>query len=208
MDPKSLLRTLNLANQLTFLRLVAIPFLIIFVLEGRFGVALALFLGAAVTDLLDGLTARLFGQGTRLGAYLDPAADKLMLTATFVLLTDFPSMFQKIEMAARIPLWLTILTISRDVFIVCVALLLYLSLGQTRFAPSLLGKLTTVSESVTVGLFLLANAVGRHFALLDVAVWCTLGLTLFSGFHYLGRTIGMLRAGAGETSGGTDEKSA
>jgi cardiolipin synthase len=200
MDPKSLLRTLNLANQLTFLRLVAIPFLILSVLEGRFGLALALFIGAAVTDLLDGLTARLFGQGTRLGAYLDPAADKLMLTATFVLLTDFPSMFQDIEMAARIPLWLTILTISRDVFIVCVALLLYVSLGQTRFAPTLWGKLTTVSESVTVGLFLLANTLGSHLALADVAVWCTLGLTLVSGFHYLGRTIGTLRAGAGGKS--------
>lgn len=208
MDPKTLLRTLNLANQLTFLRLVAIPFLILSVLDGRFVVALALFLGAAVTDLLDGLTARLFGQGTRLGAYLDPAADKLMLTATFVLLTDFPSMFQRIEMVARIPLWLTILTISRDVFIVCVALLLYVSLGQTRFPPSLWGKLTTVSESVTVGLFLLANALGRRFDLLDAAVWCTLGLTLVSGFHYLGRTIGMLRAGAGQSGDGKNEKRA
>ncbi len=81
MHPEPLLRKLNLANQLTFLRLLATAFLIIAVLHhGRFDLALVLFLGAAATDLLDGLTARRFGQGTRLGAYRGPAADKLLPT--------------------------------------------------------------------------------------------------------------------------------
>lgn len=149
MTAKSLLRNLTVANQLTFLRLVAIPFFILSVLQGRFVIAVSLFVGAAVTDLLDGLTARLFRQGTRLGAILDPAADKLLLTAAFVLLTDYPRMFQGIEMSARIPIWLTILTISRDVLIVAVSLILFLTVQQTRFRPSIWGKWTTVAESLT-----------------------------------------------------------
>ena len=111
---KTILANLTLANQLTFLRLVAVPFFILAVLEGRFWLALALFAAAGLSDLADGLIARWFGQRTLLGSFLDPAADKLLLTAGFILLTDYPSMFQSIEMAARIPLWLTILTISAE----------------------------------------------------------------------------------------------
>jgi cardiolipin synthase len=186
---KVLLANLTLANQLTFLRLVAIPFFIISVLQGRFGVALILFIGAALTDLLDGLTARILRQGTPLGAYLDPAADKLLLTSAFILLTEYPSMLQQVEMAVRIPIWLTILTIFRDVLIVGVALTLYLAYGQTRFRPSIWGKLTTVAESLTVAVVLLLNFIGREHRTFDVMLWLTLGLTLLSGFHYLAITM-------------------
>ena len=197
---QSLLANLNLANQLTFLRLVAVPFFIITVLQGRFGLALILFVGAAVTDLLDGLTARLFRQGTPLGAFLDPAADKLLLTAAFILLTEYPTMFQEIEMAARIPIWLTILTIFRDLLIVAIAIVLYLTYSQSRFPPSIWGKLTTLCESLTVAFFLLFNFLGRSHLVLLVLVWLTLALTLTSGFHYLGRTIRLL----GSDGGGPD----
>lgn len=193
MKIKTLLGNLTLANQLTFLRLVAVPFFILAVLEARFAVALALFVAAALTDLADGLIARWFRQGTPLGTFLDPAADKLLLTAGFVLLTDYPSMFQGIEMAVRIPLWLTILTISRDVLIVAIALVLYLASGETRFPPTLWGKLTAASESLTVGLFLLYNTLGRWAPVLEYMVWLTLTLTLVSGFHYLWRTVHGLR---------------
>lgn len=188
----TVLRQLNLANQLTFLRLVAVPFFILAILQGRFAIALGLFVGAALTDLLDGLTARHLDQRTALGAYLDPAADKLLLTAGFVLLTDYPRMFQQIDLVARIPLWLTILTISRDVLIVGVALLLHLALHERSFPPSLLGKVCTAAELTTVCVFLLASTLGRDHAGLDVMVWTTLGLTLFSGFHYMGRTLRLI----------------
>jgi len=189
---KQLLAQLNLANQLTFLRLVLIPFFVISVLEGRFGVALGLFVAAAVTDLLDGLSARMLGGGTPLGAYLDPAADKLLLVAAFVLLTDYPVMLQQVPMLHRIPLWLTVLTISRDVLIVAVALLLYVTRTQTRFPPSIWGKLTTTAEFVMIALFLLFNRLELGGKVLDAMVWLTLGMILLSGFHYLGRTIRML----------------
>jgi len=199
MNLRGILAQLTLANQLTFLRLVAVPFFILAILQGRFGLALALFVGAALTDLLDGLSARLFGQSTPLGAYLDPAADKLLLTAGFVLLTEYPKMFREIDLVARIPIWLTVLTISRDVLIVGIALVLYLAGGQRRFRPSIWGKLTTVCGSATVGCFLLFNVLGQRSLLLDVLVWVTLVLTLVSGFHYLSRTIRALGTDGGAT---------
>ncbi len=192
MHLKRILAQLTLANQLTFLRLVLIPFFVISVLEGRFGVALGLFVTAAVTDLLDGLSARMLGGGTALGAYLDPAADKLLLVTAFVLLTDYPVMLRDVEMIHRIPLWLTVLSISRDVLIVAVSLLLYLTRTQTRFPPSIWGKLTTTVEFLLVAMFLLFNRLELSVAALDVMIWCTLGMILVSGFHYLGSTIKLL----------------
>jgi cardiolipin synthase len=194
MNPKELLGQITFANQLTFLRLVATPFLILAILNGRFDIAVLIYGSAAITDLLDGLTARLFQQETALGAYLDPAADKILCTASFLLLTDYPTLFQSIPMANRIPVWLTILTISRDLFIVVVALMLYLAYGTNRFPPTLWGKLTTVAESVCVGLFLVMNQMQRSHWILDAVVWLALALILISGFDYLGRTVRWLRA--------------
>ena len=194
MHLKRILAQLTLANQLTFLRLVLIPFFVISVLEGRFGVALGLFVTAAVTDLLDGLSARMLGGGTALGAYLDPAADKLLLVTAFVLLTDYPVMLQDVAMIHRIPLWLTVLSISRDVLIVAVSLLLYLTRTQTRFPPSIWGKLTTTVEFLLVAMVLLFNRLELNAKALDAMIWWTLGMILVSGFHYLGSTIKLLSA--------------
>jgi cardiolipin synthase len=189
MTVKTSLSNLNFANQLTFLRLVAVPFFIISILQGRFGVAFILFVGAGLTDILDGVIARWLNQGTALGAYLDPAADKLLLTSAFVLLTQYPKMFHEIDMVARLPIWLTILTISRDVIIVSVVAIIYLAYGRTKFPPTIWGKLTTFSETFTVSFFLLFNYLHRETMFLDVLVWLTLCLTLISGFHYLALTI-------------------
>lgn len=203
MKLKRLLGAATLSNQLTFLRLVAVPFFIIAVLDARFGWALVLFLMAGVTDLLDGLTARWLKQGTPLGAYLDPAADKILMTAAFLLLTDYPSMFQTIPMVNRLPVALTILAISRDVFIVIIALMMYLAYGRTHFPPTFLGKVTTVAELMTIAVFLLFNWLGRFHPVLAVAVWTTLGLILLSGFHYLWRAILTVRVeGTDSTSPG------
>jgi cardiolipin synthase len=193
---------LTLANQLTFLRLLAIPFFILAILNARFDLALWLFVAAAVTDLLDGLIARVFQQRTPLGAYLDPAADKLLLTAAFVLLTEYPSMFQDIPMANRIPIWLTTLTISRDVFIVSVSLMLYLAYGVSKFRPTILGKVTTLGEILTIGAFLLCNHLRTEHWALTAACWTTLTLILLSGFGYLWRTVGMVRAEGPEARSG------
>jgi len=190
----------TLANQLTFLRLVGVPFFVLAILSARFDIALALFVAAALTDLLDGLTARLLKQRTPLGAYLDPAADKLLMTAAFILLTDYPSMFKDIEMVARLPIWLSVLAISRDIFIVLVALLMYVAYGRTRFEPTVWGKLTTIAEALLIGIYLLANAIGRTSIALDLARWTTLALILFSGFHYLFHATRVVRDEGPEAS--------
>ena len=193
MNLRQLLGHLTLANQLTFLRLVAIPFFILSILNGRFGIALALFVGAAITDLLDGLMARMFEQRSPLGTYLDPAADKLLMTAAFIMLTDYPTMFRDILMENRLPIWFTILAISRDVFIVSIALMMYLAYGTARFRPSIWGKLTTLAELLTVSVLLLFNQLGRSHPVLETVVWVTLSLILVSGFHYLWGTVRMVR---------------
>ena len=184
---------LTLANQLTFLRLVAVPFFILAILGARFGLALALFIAAGVTDLFDGLVARVFKQRTALGAFLDPAADKLLVTAAFVLLTKYPNLLQTIPMTNRIPLGLTILLISRDVLIVGIALMLNLAYGQTQFRPSIWGKITTGAELVTAGLVLLCNDLMLSPPIVTVAIGTTLALILVSGFHYLWRTVRQIR---------------
>lgn len=189
MKLRRILGNATLSNQLTFLRLVAVPFFILAVLNARFDLALILFVGAGITDLLDGLTARLLKQRTPLGAYLDPAADKLLMTAAFILLTDYPAMFQEIPMTARLPIVITILAISRDVLISLIALMMYLAYGKTRFEPSIWGKLTTVAEILTISLYLLFNQLNRYHPILDVAVWTTLTLIFVSGFHYLTGTV-------------------
>jgi len=108
-------------------------------------------------------------------------------------MTDYPSMFKDIAMAARLPIWLSVLAISRDIFIVLIALLMYLAYGRTRFEPTLWGKLTTVAEALLIGVYLLANALGRTTIVLDIATWVTLALILYSGFHYLFHAARMVR---------------
>lgn len=196
--PSRLLANLTFANQLTFLRLVAVPFFVIAILQGRFGLACALFAGAAATDVLDGLIARAFHQRTPLGGYLDPAADKLLLVSGIILLTEYPHMFREIPMANRIPVWLCILTVFRDVGIVSISLMLYLAYGISRFPPTLLGKLTTLAESLLLGFFLLANQLERPYPQLHVGVWAVLLLIVGSGLDYLWRTVRTVREhGAG-----------
>jgi cardiolipin synthase len=192
-DLKKRVGHLTLANQLTFLRLVAVPFFILAVLEARFGLALGIFIAAGVTDLLDGLVARVFQQRTAIGAFLDPAADKILLTSAFVLLTKYPNLFQAIPMTNRIPIGLTILVISRDVLIVSIALMLNLAYGQRKFVPSIWGKITTGAELVTTGVLLLSNQLKWKHPFVSFAIGTTLVLILISGFHYLWRTVKQVR---------------
>jgi cardiolipin synthase len=106
-------RNLTLANQLTILRIMLIPAFVLLVVYGYLGWALMTFLVAGITDALDGLIARRAGQRTSLGAWLDPMADKLLLVTAFIVLSLPSGGF-----ANRIPVWLTVLVITRDVGIV------------------------------------------------------------------------------------------
>lgn len=172
--------TLTVANQLTLLRMLLIPLFVILVVYERQGWALVVFVVAGVTDGLDGLIARMKNQRTSLGAWLDPAADKLLLVTTFVVLT-----LPGIGLVNRLPTWLTILIISRDIVIVVTVAVVSLSVGPRTFRPSIFGKAATATYIVTAVVVMLFNYLGRQSALVDVGVYASLVITLVSGFHYV-----------------------
>jgi len=188
---------LTLANQLTMFRMVMIPLLITLLLRNLHGWAFTVLVLAGLTDALDGVIARRYRQSSHLGAFLDPMADKLLMTACFIVLAlpDHPKSVPEFHMINHIPVYLTIVTISRDVFIVIVALLVHLTSGTTSFRPTFLGKLTTVVQVVTIGTVILLNYLEKDGEVIVAAlVWLTLAVTLASGFHYIYR--GTMRAGA------------
>jgi cardiolipin synthase len=115
-------------------------------------------------------------------------ADKLLMTACFIVLSlpDHPKSAPDFTIVNHLPLWLTIVTISRDVFIVLIALLVHLTSGLTRFEPTLLGKITTGVQLVTIGGVLLLNWLGVEAPILVAGmVYVTLAVTLSSGIHYI-----------------------
>ena len=178
----------TVANLRTIARMVLVAPFIILVVSGQAAGALAVFAAAGFSDALDGFVARRFGQGTALGAFLDPLADKLLMTAALVVLSlpDHPASFPAFTLLNRFPILLTILTISRDVLIVLIALVIHLATGLTRFPPTLYGKITTVIQVVTVSVMLLFNSVGvRSEQIVPKLVWLTLAATIFSGLHYI-----------------------
>jgi cardiolipin synthase len=179
---------LTLANQLTIGRLATIPLLITLILSNRHGWAFWVFVLAGITDALDGIIARRLRQSSRLGAFLDPMADKLLMTACFIVLSlpDHPKSAPDFVITNHLPLYLAIVTISRDVFIVMIALLVHLTSGLTRFEPTVLGKITTSVQLVTIGTVLLLNWLAVETPVLVAGlVWITLAVTLASGIHYI-----------------------
>jgi cardiolipin synthase len=174
-------------NLLTLLRLVFIPFIVTAVVEGNFGVALGLFVAAGVTDGLDGLLARRMNQRTVLGQYLDPIADKLLLSTMFLVLSA----------TQHVPWRITVLVFSRDLAILLVAALLYMATNLRDFAPSIYGKANTVAQILTILLVLLYKVAPLPSLALamHVGFWTVFGLTLFSGLHYIGVVGNRLRRG-------------
>jgi cardiolipin synthase (CMP-forming) len=172
----------TVANQLTLLRMLLIPAFVLLVVYGRFGWALVVFLIAGATDAFDGLAARQAGQKTTLGAWLDPAADKLLLVTAFVVLT-----LPNLGLVNRIPIWLTVIVISRDVGIVLTVALVSLALGPRPFAPSLLGKAATAFFIVTCVVVMFYNYLGTTSLVVDTFIWGSLAITLASGIDYVFR---------------------
>jgi cardiolipin synthase (CMP-forming) len=179
---------LTLANLLTVLRMALIPFFIIAVTDNRSGPALVIFALAGLTDFLDGIIARMWRQKTALGAILDPMADKLLLTAAFVILCmpDHPKAFPEFTLLNRIPITLTILSISLDVIIALISGVLYMAGGRTSFQPTMLGKITTTVQIITVVAVLLFNYQGaRSEIVLPNLIRLTFAMVLLSGLHYI-----------------------
>ena len=185
---------LTYANQLTLLRIIFIPCFVLLLIHEHARAATLVFILAGITDGLDGLLARRLAQKTSLGAFLDPMADKLLVTAAFITLT-IPS----IRIALHIPIWLTITAISRDLLIALAVLIIHLSTGQTKFPPTFLGKCTTAAQLATVAVALLGNFTANYTAMLNMVIfepllYSTLLLTVASGLHYFYRSVVLIES--------------
>ena len=175
----------NLPNFFSFARIVLLFPFIYFLLNGCYGYALAVGFAAALTDLLDGALARRLRQQTTLGTYLDPAADKLFMTASFITLTA----------AGLLPLWLTLLVIGRDVMIVLGVLILHLLSLPPEPRPSMASKVTTGLQLATLGAPLLSLSLyPLPWLTAALIVACAAG-TIVSGVQYIGRGIHTLKKG-------------
>lgn len=176
-------RLATVPNALTILRLIAIPFFVAATIAGHYNLAFALFVSAGVTDIFDGYIARRLNQKSSLGAFLDPAADKIMMFAAYILYT-FRAVIEH-----RIPVWLTLTIFMRDILIVFFAYLLYTRINVRRFPPSIAGKVSTVCQVTVVAAVIAANGVVRIIAepLLPILIPAALIATLLSGFDYLRR---------------------
>ena len=168
------------ANEVTLLRMLLIPAFVILVIYGYLGQALLVFAAAGVTDALDGLLARRAGQRTTLGAWLDPMADKLLLVSTFVVLS-----IPGLGLANPLPIWLTVLIISRDVVIVLTVIIVNLAIGRRTFRPSTLGKAATALYMVTAVTAMFFNYRGYHSSFVDVLVYGSFVITVVSALHYI-----------------------
>jgi cardiolipin synthase len=166
---------MNLPNILTLTRVLMIPFFVIFIIDKHFGWALITFAIAGITDGIDGLIARLTQQRTELGAYLDPIADKLLLFAAFITLAI-------IEI---IPSWLVVIVITRDVIILVGFLVMILTNYHPKINPSLLSKMTTTFQIITIVLVLLTGYYPAFKQLSVMAVYGTAVMTILSGSHYI-----------------------
>jgi cardiolipin synthase len=170
-------RFLTAPNTITLLRLVFVPFIIINVLDKSLGVAVILFVLAGASDAIDGLLARALHQKTLIGQYLDPIADKLLLSSLFLVLS----------FTNYIPWRYTVLVFSRDLCILIVSAVLYATTSFRDFKPSIFGKVNTAFQVAAVFFVLLAEvypnlwiAAGRKYTL-----WGTLAFTIISGVHYI-----------------------
>lgn len=168
-------------NFLTVVRLILVPIVIRAILAGRVGEALALFVAAAVTDVLDGAIARAFQITSPFGAYLDPVADKALLSGVFVALA----------VTGNIPLWLVVIIFGRDLYLLFGAGLLYWLGRQKKFPPSWWGKASTFVQIVTSVAWMVRSM--HHATVLNAIsyalLWPCAAFTIWSGVHYTWRGV-------------------
>lgn len=169
-------RWFNLANFFTLLRLILIPYVIGAILAGRHARALELFFVAAVTDVIDGTLARSYGMSTQAGAYLDPIADKCLLSGIFLALGAIGS----------VPWWFVAVVLGRDVYILLGVVAVMALTKVRKFPPSRWGKISTFVQIATAVAWMVENIwpVPVLHAIATAMLWVCAGFTIWSGVHY------------------------
>jgi len=176
---------LTLPNLVTLARLLLAPVIVIAILSGRAFAALCIFAVAAATDVIDGYLARHFAAATAAGAFLDPIADKLLLSGVYLALA----------LAGSVPWWLVGVIFGRDLLILASAAVALAATKLRAFPPSIWGKASTFFQILTAVAFLGRNAFGWPLlaAFAAALIWPTLALTVWSGVHYGWRGARLLR---------------
>jgi cardiolipin synthase len=169
----------SIANWITLVRIVLIPLFTILLMNGAYDQALWVFLAAAASDALDGFVARMFSQKTKLGSYLDPIADKLLLSTAFITLA----------VLKQIPGWLTVVVISRDVIIIVGVAVMFLNQMRLDIKPSVISKMTTAFQVLVILVALSAVYIRWPLPVKTGVVYVTLVLTVASGLHYIYRGL-------------------
>ena len=178
--------SMNIPNFLTILRVIAIPFFIVTLSYEYTGIALAIFVGCGITDGLDGFIARTFHQRTKIGAFLDPLADKLLLTSTFITLAI-------IDLPNKIPFWLIVTVISRDIIIPVGIATLFMLGTRVQIAPTWIGKFTTFCQVTLIIVVLFYNYTGEYRPHIILPLcWLTFIVTVISGLGYMYHGIRLL----------------
>ncbi len=188
---------MTIPNCLTLLRILLTPVLVWLLLDhhlpqARLNEALLVFIVAGFTDGLDGLIARVFHQKSRLGAYLDPLADKLLLVSSFILLGR----------AHLFPNWLVVIVVSRDAIILLGIVTLMLHQVRVQIRPSVLSKLTTLMQLTTVFIMLCSNYVTLPHWGYKILFAVTAAATVASGFHYMLMGVQLWEAQRSADNGG------
>ena len=188
-------------NLLTLLRICLAPFLVAAILEGHYKLSFALFVAAGLTDALDGTMARLLKQRSVLGQYLDPVADKLLLSALFLVLLY----------KGLMPVTVTVLVFGRDVGILLVAALLYAAVGRREFHPSIFGKANTIAQICAVAAVLLHHLTDAYWVVIcrKGGSRCHYRAYRHLGLHYawiVSRRTGAPAANGNHASGNRGDK--
>ncbi len=176
----------NIANLFTFLRLALVPFVVRAILQGNHLPALVLFVIAGFTDILDGAFARGFNLASQTGAYLDPIADKCLLSGIFLALGS----------SGIVPWWFVAVVFGRDVYIL-LGVVAFIGLTKVRkFPPSIWGKACTFVQIATAVVWMTRNILNLPVldALSSAMLWVCAAFTIWSGLHYTLRGIQILRA--------------
>ncbi len=175
----------TLPNLLTIVRLLLAPLIFVAIGAGRHEIALILFAVAALTDGLDGLLARQIGQATPLGAYLDPIADKVLLSGIYL----------SLAVTRIIPSWLVVVIFGRDLFLLVSSGIALLFTAFREFRPSVWGKASTFVQVVCAAIWITQNALDSRplHALAQALLWPTAAITIWSGLHYSWRGLRFLK---------------
>jgi len=181
---------MTIPNVITAFRIILAPVFVIYLINDRLNAALVVFLVCMVSDGIDGMVARVFNQKSRLGAYLDPLADKTLLVTAFVLL----------GVRGYLPSWLTVTAIARDVMILLGVLVFHLNRMEIRIRPSAVSKINTCFQFITLSTVLLKGSVLFPTVIYEALYYITAALTISSGLHYM--LYGLRAMGEGSGNGG------